>query len=222
MTNKVSSVQRGKKILVTAPYNPDANARFRELGGKFDRGTKSWTFPNLVKEELAETLMDHYFEDGFLPVRRGVVKIKANHSFGCTHTPIRFAGRILGRAKSRDGGARISDGVNVLSGSLTSGGSVKNWETRIAEDSVLAVHDMPESIMEFYEKDPDRKAFPHDDEEDNDFEILEFIPDEDEEYEAEKEVEDLDEDEKKGLLQRVSDLESRLATMEVIIARMAA
>lgn len=113
-------MQNGKEISVTPSYKPDANVRFRELGRMFDRMKKGWVFLDLVKEKLKDTLVKHCCKHNFTPARRGIVKIKAMHSIGMTHEPTRFGGRILVQAKDWDGGTRISDGVNLLSGALRS------------------------------------------------------------------------------------------------------
>lgn len=217
MTNRVTSIQIGKEIHVTVPYNEIANKRFRELGGKFDYATKSWVFNEIVKEQLIKTLNDHYLEDGFTPVRRGTVIIHANYTLSNVCAPLYFAGRILAQAKARDGGAKISDGVVVLSGKVKSGGSVKNWETQIEECTMIAVHDMPESILKLSEDDDY-----------DDFEILEFIPDEQEIVEEKEEIEVKqdtimsDKNENEVLLKRIADLEARLAKMEQVFSKMSA
>jgi hypothetical protein len=55
-------------------------------------------------------------------------------------------GRLVARAFDRDSGARLGDGVIILRGNATSGGSRKNWETRIQGGSIFEIRDLPRGM----------------------------------------------------------------------------
>ena len=57
---------------------------------------------------------------------------------------IRIAGREVARATSRDSGAKLGEGVVLLSGGFASAGSVKNWGTESKSDgATVLIRDMP-------------------------------------------------------------------------------
>lgn len=60
-----------------------------------------------------------------------------------TRAPLTLHGRPLARAFGRDTGANLADGVVVLEGGFTSGGSVKNWTTVSKGGTVVLVRDFP-------------------------------------------------------------------------------
>lgn len=59
-----------------------------------------------------------------------------------------MVGRIIARATGRDSGARLGDGVVLLSGQFSSGGSVRNWKTTWKAETTIMLRDVPEPVSD--------------------------------------------------------------------------
>jgi len=57
-------------------------------------------------------------------------------------------GRVVGRARGRDTGARLGEGIVLVQGRIGSSGSWKNWETYIEPETMILMHDVPRSLVE--------------------------------------------------------------------------
>ncbi|GAG61276.1 unnamed protein product, partial [marine sediment metagenome] len=62
-----------------------------------------------------------------------------------------FAGYTICRAQGRDSGADLGDEMSLLKGTITSGGSVKNWNSKCTDGSVLRFR-IPTEILEKYKQ----------------------------------------------------------------------
>ena len=147
MTINYSVSKTATHLLVTIPYNPnfirDAKT---ELGGRWS--APHWVF-DLRDEAEAMALIARYYD--WSPGMRLVsAKVVFNVEVVGCQAPVVLLGRVLAVATGRDSGAKCGDGVRLRAGTVTSGGSVKNWTTVVEEGTELAVHDVPESMVQNY------------------------------------------------------------------------
>ena len=49
-------VERGGRLIVSAPYNTDWRDWARSTGGKWDGGSMAWTFPLWMREDVEAAL----------------------------------------------------------------------------------------------------------------------------------------------------------------------
>lgn len=135
------------RVVVDSPYNTLFLEEAKRLGGRFRPNSKEWTFDVRDEERVKEMLLRVYGTDGikedFCTLR---IEWKADESVG--KGPIIAHGRKIASAWGRDSGAKLGDGVILLSGSFHSGGSMKNWETRVREGTVVLVRDFPRKEAE--------------------------------------------------------------------------
>ena len=54
----VELVERGGRLIVSVPFNPEWREWARAHGGKWNAGSKAWTFPRERREEVEEALAD--------------------------------------------------------------------------------------------------------------------------------------------------------------------
>lgn len=102
-----------------------ANEKLKQLGCKWVGG--QWVAPELAKQE-ADLIKNNFYGD--------LITIEVLHtdqndrikgsSWGYSHVRL-IAGYIVASAGGRDSGAKIADGVAIIDGRMTSGGSVKNF-----------------------------------------------------------------------------------------------
>lgn len=127
------------KIKVTTPYNKDFVEKARNFRGKWDK--KSWWFDDSILEYVQDAMVEIYGTTGEQPVEYCSLKIK-NYSYSSQTSPVELFGRIIARAFGRNSGAKLGDNIIFIHGKYTSGGSMKNWRTRL-EDATFEIQNFP-------------------------------------------------------------------------------
>ncbi|MDE1988937.1 MAG: hypothetical protein KGI82_00580 [Betaproteobacteria bacterium] len=56
-------VERGGRLIVGAPFNPEWRDWARDHGGNWDAGSKAWAFPRERREEVEEAVAEIFEED---------------------------------------------------------------------------------------------------------------------------------------------------------------
>ena len=130
---------------IDCPYNKDFVRRIKELGGKwtqFEDGSRKWVVSPEALELVKQCLREIYGTDGTYTARN--VKLRLHVDTRVRGDYEEF-GRTLIRVMGRDSGVLPADGVIIVSGEATSGGSMKNPAT-ILENCVLEFC-LPETYM---------------------------------------------------------------------------
>lgn len=146
--NKVKVEERNGELQVFTPYSNEFVAKARSAGGKWSSSRTCWVFDARSIAVVKEILIDCYGTDGS-PCELVSIRITAKDDIFVTCNSVEFFGRTIARANGRDSGARVGDGVAILSGSIDSGGSRANWKTIIAGATVFIVHDMPKTVLDY-------------------------------------------------------------------------
>lgn len=167
---KLEISKNNGKLRVVSPYNACFISKAKKLGGKWDEG--AWVFDVLAEEPLKSALLECYGTDGSQEPNVAL-KIKAKKELDEWHDSVSFGGIPVARAWGRDSGAKVCEDVIMVSGKITSGGSVKNWRTYVSEGSEFILTSVPKSILDKKDlwaddweaeeysqgpKEPDRKA----------------------------------------------------------------
>ncbi len=137
----------GTQLVVVTPYNPSFIAAAKaQLGGRWNGA--AWIFDIRDQTEVMAMLKKYYdWKPGMALVS---VKVYVEAEQRYSRSPFVMLGRALVSAWGRDGGARLGLGVRLHAGAVTSGGSVKYWETVIRAGTELVVHDVPEGMARSY------------------------------------------------------------------------
>lgn len=137
------------RILCTTPFHPDFAARAKKLGGRWEPSEKSWRFDRRDEAAVRALCIKLFGTDGSPETAADVLTIRAPlkvcHDDG---TALWLAGRQVARVVSRDGGARLGDGVVVLRGSIGSGGSMKNPRIVYKDGTIVELRDVPRALAE--------------------------------------------------------------------------
>lgn len=131
--------------VVECPYNKEFVKRIKELGGKWTQledGSRKWIVIPEAIELVKECLREIYGTDGTYTAKN--IKIRLHVDTRVRGDYEEF-GRTLVRVMGRDSGVLPSDGVIIVSGEATSGGSMKHPAT-ILGNCVLEF-DLPETYM---------------------------------------------------------------------------
>lgn len=134
-------------LVVETPYNAEFVSALKSSvsGCKWDKDARKWIVPASGEETLKNLLAKHF---GYRPGASGVtviIQAKAElHEYG---NSVSFHGIPIARATGRDSGARVCENVCLLEGKITSGGSVKNWQTVIRAGAKFRVDQVPEGLV---------------------------------------------------------------------------
>src|SRR5690606_11812951 len=87
--------------------------------------------------------------DGSAPIPTVTLRVRLMDSLRYTYdASLELGGRRVARVFGRDWGARLSDGVVVVAGSIGSGGSRKNPRLTVSEGTEIELLDVPRPIAE--------------------------------------------------------------------------
>ena len=135
----------GSSIGVKTPHaDLNFNRKAKELGGSWAPAVREWRFDVRNEALVRAALKRSYGTDG--TTEADVVSVQMHVDKSEWQGPVSVAGRLIARAFGRDSGATLADGVVLLSGKVTSGGSRANWRTVV--DGVVLLHDVPRKVAE--------------------------------------------------------------------------
>lgn len=117
------------KVKVVTPYNEGFVNKCRNLRGTFKGG--AWWFDDSILDYVREAMIKFFGTTGETPFETCTLLI-TNFSDYEYRGPVVLFGRTVARAFGRDSGARLGDDVIFISGTYSSGGSVKNWNTTVS------------------------------------------------------------------------------------------
>lgn len=133
-------------------FNTEIVDKCKHLGGKFDHEERAWIFSSIVSSEVEE--LDFIYNSS--PVAIEITAKKQLYGF---KDPVTFYGYDVCKAFSRDGGARLGDGIAHISGEYGSGGSKNNWQTHVMKDCTFRLK-IPSELLKLKKaqaNDPDNE-----------------------------------------------------------------
>jgi len=147
----VGETKKADKIvtLQSHVYNEWLVSACRKLGGKWDAEASTWVFSPLVEQEVDE--LDRLYNDDMV-----TVDIEATEEISGSRSSVMFMGYTIARAFGRDSGAKLGDQVMMLDGSITSGGSTKNWASIVTKGSRFRL-EVSQNLLEKYKIPPEWK-----------------------------------------------------------------
>ena len=111
-------------------YNTRLVDECKKLGGRWDKDTKTWVFLDYVSDRVDE--LDELYNS-----RLAVIEVTVKQTVSWMHDSVYFLGYPIATATGRDSGAKVNEHVSLISGSFTSGGSIKNWDTVVKSGAVF-------------------------------------------------------------------------------------
>lgn len=148
----IAITETGTKIDVTAPYHPEANADYRDLGGRFQRDTKTWRFDARDLDRVRDVLVKHFGRDDREPA--STVTARITLPWKVSEPELRMFGRVIASRRGRDAAVRLGEDVVLISGKFSHrGGSMKYPEIGEADDVVLEVRDIPAGHADLDDED---------------------------------------------------------------------
>lgn len=151
---KLEIVSRDGYAYVITPRNEEFVKRIKQVASaRWDPLKRAWRIdPQYVN--AARQIMADIFGESDVPAegKRYDIRLTFSKEVSEVRSGVYFFGRCVAYAGSRDGGARPGDGVCYLKGECASGGSAKNWESRVREGAVVMLYNVPESLLDKEER----------------------------------------------------------------------
>jgi len=136
------------KAHITTPYNQDFVAKIKNIGGRWDASSKTWTVSESMIDEAREIMRQVYGKDDQQTDTPSTdIRIRFNKEVSVLQAGITLYGKTIAKAWGRDSGARVGDDVAFITGKPISGGSVKNWHTIIEAGSEIVVKNVPLTLI---------------------------------------------------------------------------
>lgn len=139
----VSENKTGEIVLLKCDsYNEYLVKTCKKLGGKWDPEAKCWAFNSIVSDKVEE--LDELFNSEIINV-----EITAVDTIEYRCRPVDFCGYGICKASGRDSGAKLFEGISLISGSCSSNGLRANWNTYIRTGSVFRLQ-VAKNVLEAY------------------------------------------------------------------------
>ena len=129
----------GNEIKVIAPYNAEFVKKCRNLRGEYKQN--AWCFNDNVIDYVRKAMLDIYGVTGEEQYEECSLLVK-NFSDSARCDSVTLFGRTIARAFGRDSGAKLGDEIILVDGSISSGGSVKNWYTCV-DNATFEIQNFP-------------------------------------------------------------------------------
>lgn len=138
-----------RTLSVQTPFHPDFPARAKKLGGRWDGSRKAWAFDQRDEATVRKLCVSIFGTDGSAETAADVLTVRAPVKV-CDNegTSLWLCGRKIASVLGRDSGARLGDGIVVVAGGFSSGGSMKNPRITSRDGTVIEVRDVPRALAE--------------------------------------------------------------------------
>lgn len=130
-------------VKVASPYNSCFVTKARGLKGTWDKG--QWLFNTSVAGHVKNAMLECYGVTGETPYEIVTLVVSGYDDYE-RQKGIELFGRPIAKAFGRDSGAKAQDGIFLIEGQFTSGGSVKNWQT-VAKNATFEIHNYPKAAL---------------------------------------------------------------------------
>ena len=134
----------GGKIAVYTPYDKKFVQAIKKIGSARWNG-EAWTVPENYIDDVRSFMKDIYGRDDQDPGESVDCEIEFFGEYYEDKAAFTMFGKTLARAWGRDSGARVGDDVMLVDGSIGSGGSRANWDTRIYKGAKFIVKNIPKA-----------------------------------------------------------------------------
>ena len=136
------------KAAVYTPYNAEFVKRVKLIGGRWDGAKKCWKVSEANIPDVRDAMRAIYGRDD-QPVSETVdVELVFEAEVYECRGPVTILGRTIAAAQGRDTGARPGDGVAFSAGAPLSGGSMRNWTTRVPAGCVVKLRELPKAVLD--------------------------------------------------------------------------
>lgn len=138
------------------PYSKDFVKEIKSIGGaKWNPSKSCWTIPTEALDVAKKMMMRIFGEDGEEKQPTLTIRLtmeESQYSENCSAYTL--LGKTIARAFGRDSGAKTGENAIFEEGEPISGGSVKNWYTKVPQGCVIRLSNVSMALWEEF-KDSD-------------------------------------------------------------------
>jgi hypothetical protein len=132
-----------KTVSTISYYNEVFVSKARKLKGTW--ANNMWNFDKAVMSHVEKAMLHCYGVTGLEPYEVCILAVNNFSDYG-NQCGVELFGRPIAKAFGRDTGAKISEDIFFIDGNATSGGSMKNWTTRVSGD--FEIHNFPIAALQ--------------------------------------------------------------------------
>lgn len=143
-------IETDNKIAVESEYHKDLPSKAKQIGGKWNVGLEAWIFDIRTKKAVEKLYKNIY---GVFGESNDLVTIRffVPEDIAVYRDAIYVCGKQIARAFGRDSEAKTHSDAIFNNCHASSGGSVKNWQTKIIADeknAYIDIYDVPRLAAE--------------------------------------------------------------------------
>lgn len=143
-------IEEGKAHVYT-PYSPEFVSAIKRIGGaKWSGVKKCWTVSAEKVDSVREIMTSVYGENDLEGGEKVDIRITALYDVQSYSGSVILFGRVVCTASGRDSGARPGSEVDIVSGNISSGGSMKNFKAILEKGAVVVMRGVPAALVENY------------------------------------------------------------------------
>lgn len=154
---KILESKDGDSIRIYTPFNPDFVEKIKKMGGKWNPSCSAWECKTNRISIVRDMLLEIYGYNDIVVPENVDIEIYFPEEVDSYRSGIYMFGKEICSAFGRDSGAKIGADAALISGEINSGGSCKNWRTKIYSDSVIRLFNVPKE--KFLEEKEDEEDF---------------------------------------------------------------
>ena len=137
-----------KQLIVQSDFNGYLPSQAKKCGGKWSPDQRAWIYDIQAEPQVEQIYRNIYGQWDNVIEEEVSIKCECKEGYSVLCDSIQLHGRTIARAKGRDSGAILAEGIILLSGEFYSGGSMKNWRTCCSKDTIFRVLHVPKPIAE--------------------------------------------------------------------------
>ena len=132
------------KVAIYTPYDRKFVEAIKNIGSARWNG-EAWTVPIDYTDNVRSIMKDVYGRDDQSTGETVDCEIEFFGEYYEDKAAFTMFGKTLARAWGRDSGAKVGDDVMLVDGSIGSGGSRANWDTRVYKGAKFIVKNIPKA-----------------------------------------------------------------------------
>lgn len=137
---------KNEKAYVYTPYNKNFVKKIKKIRGAWNGN--AWVIDAAFVPAVREIMTNIYGYNDTEEVETVTLRLTFLQYKEEYHDDIRLFGKTIASAYGRDSGAKLGKDAALIKGCVFSGGSVKNWTSNIAADSVILLNNVPRTMYE--------------------------------------------------------------------------
>ena len=140
---------------VYTPYNKEFIERLKKSIGsaRWNPGKNCWSVPERSADLVRDIMRSVYGETDNEPGEHVDVKVTFGRDDWAECKPYVLFAKTIATAYGRDSGAKVGEGVELITGEFTSGGSRNKWKTMVEEGTVIIIRDVCKTLVDAWDNE---------------------------------------------------------------------